>query len=84
MSVCPEVDQQRRTGVRKCVGVSGVRRSAVGKAEAGRTTVVSVRRYGSSECGRGRTRAVTARSVQCHCAFVLEERNGGEGGVGEG
>ena len=49
-----------------------------------RAVLVSVRRYGSSECGRGRTRAVTARSVQYHCAFVLEERNGGEGGVGEG
>ena len=71
------------TGERECVGVSGVRGCVVGKADAGRTGEREVRLV------RVRTWADEARnaggddsSVQCRRAFVLEERDGGEDGVG--
>ena len=71
---------------RECVGVSGVRRWVVGEADAGRTGereevgLVRVRPWADE----ARDAGGDAPSVQRRRAFVLEERDGGEEGVGGG
>jgi len=71
------------TGVRECVGGSGVRGWVVGEADTGRTgereEIRLVRVLTWADDGRG-----DAPSVQRRRAFVLEEREDGEDRFGEG
>ena len=77
-----------KAGERECVGVGGMRRwvAAVGKADAGRAgeredvRLVRVRTWADE----ARDAGGDAPPVQRRRAFVLEERDGGEDGVGRG
>ena len=79
-------------GERECVGVgvgvsvSGVRGWVVGEADAGRTGEREEVRFVRVLvwADEARDSGGDAPSIQCRRAFVLEERDGGEDGVGEG